>query len=429
MSLMSRRGFLKASAATAAATAASRALAAGANKRIRVAVIGCRNRGWQDALSFHQSGRFEIAVMCDCDDAMYERGMRELGKQVDLPRKPPHVKDFRDALDDKGIDAVINATPDHWHALITVLALEAGKHVFLEKPASFNIADGQAMVAAQKRQPKLTVAIGTQQRSAQHFKDAKAFIDSGGIGKIGFARAWLSGGRHLVKKVPDSDPPKSLDYEMWVGPAPYRPYNEEKLHYNWHFMRDYGTNDAGNWGAHYLDIVRWYADLDLPTSVSASGGKYLVHDEKEWFDTQTALFQYKDLTVVWEMRHWTSTGVEGKGTGAEIRGDKGTIIIDRGGWTFHPKKGELVKHPGSTYDDPHVRNFADCIAGQARSAASIEEGHKTAVLCHLANMATLFGRQLAFDPGSQTITNDPQAAAMCSREYRKPWKMPVQSSD
>jgi len=392
------------------------------NENLRVAVIGCRNRGWQNALAFHLYGPFEIATLCDCDTTMYDRAMKELEKT--LPTKPKFEQDFRKVLDDKSIDVIANSTPDHWHALITVMALEAGKHVYLEKPASFNIDDGKAMVAAQERHPKLVVAMGTQQRSGQHFKDAKAFIDDGGLGKIAFARAWMSGNRHLVNKVSDSKPPASLDYEMWVGPAPYRPYNEEKLHYNWHFMRDYGTNDAGNWGAHYLDIVRWYADLDAPTAAAGTGGKYIVQDEKEWFDTQITTFQFPKMTVVWEMRHWT-TGVNGRGTGAEIRGGKGTMIVDRDGWTFYPREGKPVKHPGSKMDEPHVRNFAEAIKGHAKPAAEIVEGHKTAIMCHLANISTLFNRQIAFDPKTQTIKNDTEAQAMKGREYRKPWAMPT----
>ncbi len=423
MNSMSRRMFLKSSAAMAAVSAASKVRAAGSNDRIGAAVIGCRNRGWQNAQQFQRSGRFDVLALCDCDDAMIDVAMGKLKK--DLPRKPKRVKDFRHVLADREVEAVINATPDHWHALITVLALEAGKHVFLEKPASYNIDDGKAMVAAQQRHPKLTVAMGTQQRSGQHFKDAKAFIDSGGLGRIAFARAWMSGGRHIVKSVPDSDPPASLDYDMWVGPARYRPYNAEKLHYNWHFMRDYGTNDAGNWGAHYLDIVRWYADLGLPQAASGFGGKYIVKDAKEWFDTQTAMFHYPELTVVWELRHWTATGVNDRNTGAELRGDKGSMVVDRAGWVFYPKHGEPVKHDSSALDDPHVKNFADCIAGSARPAASIVEGHKTAVLCHLANIATLFNRQIEFDPATETIKNDPEARALEGREYRSQWKMPT----
>lgn len=423
MSELSRRTFLRSSAAFAAASAVSQTMVLGANERIRVGVIGTRNRGWQDAEFFQKTGRFEIAALCDCDDACLNAAMGKIEKI--LPAKPIMAKDFRRVLDDKSIDVAVITTPDHWHALMTVMALEAGKHVYVEKPASFNINDGKAMVAAQQRRPSLVVAMGTQQRSGRHFKDAKAFIDGGGLGKIGFARAWMAGNRVIVNRVPDSEPPKGFDYDLWIGPAPMRPYNSEKVHYNWHFMRDYGTNDAGNWGGHYLDIVRWFADLDLPTAVSGCGGKYIVQDEKEWFDTQTALFHYPNLTVVWEMSHWNAVGVRGMGTGAEIRGEKGTLFIDRGGWTFQPEKGEPVKHPSSDLEEPHALNFADCIAAGAKPAAGIVEGHKTAVLCHLANIATLFNRTIRFDPKSQVIQDDVQAAALQDREYRKGWSMPA----
>lgn len=422
MGKLSRRRFLKTSAAVAGTSALSQSLAADSNRRINIAVLGCRNRGWQIAHAFQSCGRFDVVAMADCDTTMFEVAWKRLAKVV--PHKPRFVQDFRELINDPTIDAIAIATPDHWHALMTVMALEAGKHVYVEKPASFNIDDGKAMVAAGKRHPDLVVAVGTQQRSAPHFKEAKKFISDGGLGKVAFGRAWMSGGRVLVNKVPDVEPPDTLDYKMWVGPGAMQPYNPEKLHYNWHFMREYGTNDAGNWGAHYLDIVRWYADLDLPTAAMSSGGKYVVKDEKEWFDTQTTLFQYPEMTVVWEMRHWTNTGVESMGTGAELRGEKGTILIDRSAWTFFPKKGEPVRHPGSTSDGPHVTNFADAIAGKARPSAPIEEGHKTAVLCHLANISTLFGRTIRFDPAAQTILDDPEAAAMMWREYRKPWTMP-----
>jgi len=420
---ISRRAFLRTSAAVVTASAASSALAAGASERIRAGVIGVRNRGWQDAENLHQSGRFDIAALCDCDTASFDFAMTRLEKI--LPARPRFEQDFRRVLDDKSIDAVILATPDHWHALMTVLALEAGKHVFIEKPASFNIDDGKAMVVAQQRHPRLVVAMGTQQRSGQHFKDARSFIEAGEIGKVAFARAWMVDKRVVVKKVPDSDPPTGFKYDLWVGPAPLHPYNEEKVHYNWHFMRDFGTNDAGNWGGHWLDTVRWFLNLDLPTAAAGFGGKYVVHDEKEWFDTQTVMFRYPDLTVIWELRHWNDQGIQGMGTGAEFRGDKGTVFIDREGWTFQPGSGRPITHPGGALDSPHVKNFADCIAGGARPSADIVEGHKTAVLCHLANIATLFNRQVAFDPAAQAIRNDPEAAKLMGREYRPPWKMPV----
>ena len=407
-----------------AVTARSARAVRGANERIRTGVIGCRNRGWQDAESFQKSGRFEIAAFCDCDAAMLDAGLKNLeGK---LPATPRPERDFRRVLDDPSVDAVIIATPDHWHALMAVMALQAGKHVYLEKPVSFDIEDGKAIVAARQRHPKLAVAVGTQQRSGRHFVEAKQFIDAGGVGRIGFARAWFVSNRQVVPVVPDGDPPETLAYDMWLGPAPKRPYNVNRVHYNWHFFRDTGTGDAGNWGAHWLDVVRWYAELGLPRAAAGFGGQYIVRDAKEWPDTQTVLFDFGTMTVAWEMRHWSRFPINGMSGGAEIGGDKGTVVIDRGGWAFFPRDGkaEPVRHKGSELDVPHVTNFADCIGG-AKPAADIVEGHRTAVLCHLANLATLFNRRIEFDAATETIRNDPEAARLAGREYRSPWKMPT----
>ncbi len=418
MTAMTRRTLLGRGAGLISLSAISASAAPKSNERIGVGVIGCRNRGWQVASNLHKSGHFDIVAICDCDGAMLQRAAKKLDEQME--RGPEHVKDFRTLLDDKRIDVIVVATPDHWHALMTVMALEAGKHVYVEKPASFNIADGKAMVAAQKKHPRQIVQVGSQQRSMKHYTEAKAFIDEGGLGKIGFARAWMSAGRVVVKRIPNTDPPKSLDYDMWVGPAAHTPYNEEKLHYNWHFTREYGTNDAGNWGAHHLDIVRWFADLGLPHAAAGSGGTFIVDDAKEWFDTQTAMFTYPHTTVVWEMRHW-STGASGTSTGAELRGEKGTMIIHRGGWTFQPREGDAQRHSGSPLEPLHVENFAACIRGQAKPNAPIDEGHKTAVLCHLANITTLYNRSVRFDPKAETILDDPEAKKLEAREYRDKW--------
>ena len=277
MERINRRGFL-ASAATAAAISATSGARA-ANDKINVGVIGCRNRGPKVGKTMQVSHDFEIVSVCDCDSKMMDHAVDELHRRADNELK--REKDFRRVLDDKDIDAVIIATPDHWHALMTVMALDAGKHVYCEKPASFNIADGKDMVAAQHKHPKLAVQVGTQQRSGQHFKDAKAFIASGGLGKVAFARGSFITNRHVVPVIPNGTPPDHLDYDMWVGPAPMRPYNKELLHYNWHFLYDFGTGDMGNWGAHWIDVIRWLLDLDLPKSVSGYGGQYVVDDAKE----------------------------------------------------------------------------------------------------------------------------------------------------
>jgi len=249
-------------AATAARTSAQDSFAA--NEKIRVAVIGCRIRGPQLARNIVRCGHLELAALCDCDDEVIAEAQRKIRKDVLLPARLWTTRDFRDVLDDSSIDAVFIAVPDHWHAIMTILALQAGKHVYVEKPASYNINEGKAMTEAQRKHPHQIVLVGTQQRSARHFSEAKQFVDSKALGQIGFARAWITNDKGALPRVPDTDPPASLDYDLWLGPAPYRPYNKYRVHYNWHFMRDTGTGYMANWGAHWLDVVRWFLNVDSP---------------------------------------------------------------------------------------------------------------------------------------------------------------------
>ena len=423
MDSVTRRTFLKTSAAMAALSAVP--LQASAADRINVGVIGCRNRGTTVASNMLRSGEFNISTICDCDDEMLAKSLAD-DRMKDVAGTVKQEKDFRRLLDDKSLDVILVATPDHWHAAMTVMALDAGKHVYLEKPASFNIVDGKAMVAAQAKHPDQVVHVGTQQRSGQHFMDAKAFIAEGGLGKVAFCRASCLSERHIVKIVPDSDPPSGLDYDMWVGPAAMCPYNVELLHYNWHFMYDFGTGDMGNWGAHWLDVLRWLLDLDLPTSAAAYGGQFINRDAKEWPDTQTVLYEFPELTMVWELRHWTRfMPGGGQGNCCEIDGDKGSLIIHRGGWKVYPrdKNTEVAEHGSSDLDGAHVRNFAQAVRGEAKPSAPIEEGHKSAVLCHLGNITARLNRSVQFDPVDQSIVGDPEAEAMMGRAYRKPWSL------
>lgn len=422
MADLSRRTFMKTAALLAAASAFG--APAAANERIRVGIIGCRNRGPQVAESMLRTRQFEIAALCDCDAAMLAEGMKALKGMADPA--PRGEKDFRRLLEDPEIDAIVVATPDHWHALMTAMVLDAGKHVYVEKPASHNIADGKAMVAAQAKHPDLVVQVGTQQRSGRHFAAAREFIASGGLGKVAFARGSFITERHEVPIIPDAEPPAGLDYEMWIGPGPMRPYNRELLHYNWHFLYDFGTGDMGNWGAHWLDVIRWLLGLDLPVSVSGYGGKYVVQDAKEWPDTQTVLYQFPGLTLLWELRHWSRfMPGGGKGNCCEISGDKGSMLIDRGGWTIHPraKDAEPEKKVGSELDVSHALNFAKAIRGQEQPNAPIVEGHKSAVLCHLGNIAARLNRSVQFDAVNETISGDDEAIALMSRAYRAPWRI------
>jgi len=394
-----------------------------ANERINTAVIGLRTRGKQLAGAFHGSRRFNIVTLCDCDSAMQNMAMKSLEKA--LPVRPKLIKDFRRILDDKNVDAVAVATPDHWHAIMTLMALEAGKHVYLEKPASYNIEEGKAMMAAQHKYPKQVIAVGPQQRSGPHFHEAKKLLDSGVLGKIGFARAWILHRRPFLPKVPDTDPPTSLDYDLWLGPAPHKPYNEQRVHYNWHFMRDTGTGEIGNWGGHWIDVVRWFLNLDLPHAVSAHGGQFVTKDIKEWPDTQTVIYEYPELTVLWEQRLWTRFGVNGWTNGVEIVGEKGIMQINRSGWIVHRQLGKPERHQRSDLMSHHVKNFADSVAGTAQPACNIDEGCKTAAHAHLGNIATMLQRRIEFDPVKQEILNDVEAAEFLHRGYRAPWKLPT----
>jgi predicted dehydrogenase len=426
MATLPRRTFLKTAALAGTAAVASRTYAQGASKdRIQMGVIGCRTRGWQLANTFARSGRYDVVAMADCDKAMWEVATRQTAKT--LPKPPRFEQDFRRILEDKSIQAVAVAAPDHWHACMAVMALAAGKHVYLEKPFSYNINDGKAILAAVAKYPKQALIVGTQHRSCAHVREAGEFIRSGGIGKVGMARCWFTTERPVIDKVPDSTPPAGFDFDLWVGPAPMRAYNEPKVHYNWHFIRDLGTGDMGNWGAHWLDSTRQMLQLDVPTAVSAVSGK-VTPDEKEWPDTATILYQFPTLHVVWELRQWTTYGIGGKSGGIEVNGDAGSVFLDRGGWSFYPrgkKPAEAEVHKGAPMDEEHVVNFADCIAGTAKPNAPAEEGFRSAVMCHLGNIASVLNRRVEFDPKTMSIKNDPQAEAMQGREYRAPWKLEV----
>ena len=414
---------------TAGTLAAAKASARGAfpaNERIRAAVIGCRIRGPQLAKRVLRVRRLELAALCDCDLEVLAGARRKIAAETELPPRLQAVQDFRRILDDPSIDAVFIATPDHWHAIMMLMALQTGKHVYVEKPASYNIEEGKAMVAGHRKYPRQAVLVGTQQRSSPHFAEARRFVKSGALGHVGFVRAWITNDKGFLPRVPDRDPPRTLDYDLWLGPAPDRPYNENRLHYNWHFMRDTGTGYMGNWGAHWLDVARWFLDLGLPRAVSGHGVK-AVGDIKEWPDTHTALYEYPGLTLLWEQRIWTGYALNDKPCGVEFHGVSGALFIDRHGWTFYPKDADRrpVSHPGTEEGMTlrHVEHFAACMDNQTNPASDIGEGHKTAVLCHLGNIAATVGRRIEFDGAREMIRNDNEAAALMSRQYRDSWRL------
>ena len=418
MNTPSRRGFLHSSLLTASALTAAGA-ADQPNKKVTLAVVGVKSRGRDLLRGFSAFPDVEIAYVCDPDLNVVPGALKAMSEKH--KRVPTVVQDMRKAFEDKAVDAVVVATPDHWHALATIWACQAGKHVYVEKPVSHNLVEGQRMVEA-ARKYKCVVQVGTQRRSAAHIQEAAEFVRGGALGKIPFARAWIAGSRKSIGKVADGKPPEKVDYDLWLGPAPERAFNANRFHYNWHWNWDYGTGEIGNNGIHGLDLIRLLMGLDAPKRVSSGGGKFFYDDDQQTPDTQQVSFDFDTCSVVWEHRIWAKTGVRNQGFGVELVGEKGTLVVDGAGW--HVEQGAEKSVKATPFESEHQRNFLDCIASGKRPNADIEIGHHSTRLCHLGNVAHRLGRTLRFDASTQTITGDAEATKMLGRTYRKGFEVP-----
>jgi predicted dehydrogenase len=418
---LDRRRFLHAGAATAAALTAVHAAGAAdkPSEKIALAVVGLHGRGKDLLRGFSAFDDVEIAALCDPDENVVKPALALLG---DKQKRTPRVeKDLRKVLEDRDIHAVAIAAPDHWHALATVWACQAGKHVYVEKPASHNLIEGRRMVDAARKYERV-VQLGTQRRSSAHHQSAAEFVRSGKLGKVPFARAWIAGDRKTIGRKADAPVPAGVDYDLWTGPAPERPFNPNRFHYNWHWNWDYGTGELGNNGIHGLDAVRMVLGLDAPSHIVCGGGKYFYEDDQQTPDTQLATFEFPTCSVQWEHRIWSKTGLEGEGFGVAIYGEKGTLLFDKSGWRV--MNGVEASDKAADPQKPHLRNFLDCIRSGKRPNADIEEGHKSTRLCHLGNIAYRVGRALKFDDKTETIVGDAEANRLLGRTYRKPFVMP-----
>lgn len=425
---INRREFLNSSAKNAAGMAAGvvglgAVAKASTRERVRLGVIGVRSQGKALATSMAAFSDAEVTAICDVDQSL----LPVVSQAVEDVQgfAPRQHSDFRQVLDDPTIDAVVVATPDHWHALMTIMACQAGKDVYVEKPVSHNIAEGCAMVAAARHHGRV-VQSGLQQRSGAHFRTAVELVRSGGLGQVRLAKAWTVHRRKPIGTRRDASPPATVDYEMWLGPAPARTFNPNRFHQNWHWFWDYGTGELGNWGVHMLDVARWGLGVDLPTQISASGGRYHFDDDQETPDTLVVNYGFPAATITWEHRHWSSHGVEGRSAAAAFYGEDGTLVIDRGGWKVYDRK-ETLTADSSELARAHQRNFLDCIKTRQQPAADIEIGHLSSTLCHLGNIAYRLGRGVSFDPGKLDFGDDSEANALLGREYRQPWKLPETS--
>jgi predicted dehydrogenase len=410
---LDRRQFLGATAATLTAATVHGA-AQQPNNRINLAVMGVRGRGRDLIRGFSSFEDVEITHVCDIDDSVVPAALQAVNARQ--KNRPQVERDIRRVLQDKNLTAVAIAAPDHWHALATIWACEAGKHVYVEKPCSHNTVEGRRMVDVARQQNRV-VQVGTQRRSAAHLMAAAALIRSGQLGKVPFARTCIAGNRPAIGHVKDGTAPKGVDYSLWLGPAPDRPFNENRFHYKWHWFWDYGTGEIGNNGIHGLDAIRMLLNLDAPTRITAGGGKLFFDDDQQTPDTMVAVFDFPGTTVTWEHRVWSRTGFDSESFSIALYGERGTMIVDSRG--FRVVDGLQAAEKATDAERPHIRNFLDCIQQSRRPHADIEEGHKSTRLCHLGNIAFRTGRALQFDANTETCTGDKEANQLLRRTYRK----------
>jgi predicted dehydrogenase len=399
-----------------------------ANAQIRLALIGCGGRGTSVIRDFAKFEGVEIAYVCDPDQGRAANAVRSLSNT------PKPISDLRIALDDSSVDAVVVATPDHWHAPAAILAADAGKHVYVEKPCSHNLREGRLLVEAARRNKRM-VQHGTQSRSHDLIVQAINLLRDGVIGDVLTAKAWNVQRRGEIGKSNPSKPPNDFDYDMWVGPAPMVPYQANRHHYTWHWWHAFGTGDMGNDGVHELDIARWGLGVEThPTSVAAMGGKFAFDDDQQFPDTQYVCFDYPGdgavgnrRQLVFEMRLWSRYGLEGV--------DNGNAFYGTDGWMLLSKRGILKVFDNRNQPKPisserpvvsnHFLNFIDAIRGYDGLRAEIEVGHLSASLCHLGNIAARLGRGFQFDPQTEQIVGDDDANRLIGREYRKDhWAIP-----
>jgi predicted dehydrogenase len=341
-------------------------------------------------------------------------------------RTPKGVSDFRRILDDKEIDALVIATPDHWHAPAAILGCAAGKHVYVVKPCCHNPQEGELLVAAARKHKRL-VQHGTQKRSWPAVVEGIEKLREGEIGRILFAKCWYYGPRETIGKGKAVPVPKWLDYNLWQGPAPETPYQDNVVHYNWHWFWHWGTGELGNNGVHSIDLCRWGLGVDYPLRVTSSGGKYrFPEDDQETPDTNVVSFDFGETTISWEQRSWVQQTPLDPPHDIAFYGERGVLTIRGGAYTISDFKGKaLAQGSGNGGNQTHLENFAKAIRGDAQLHAEIEEGFKSTLLCHLGNIAYRTGRTVHFDPKERQIAHDGTVEKLWSRAYRKGWEPKV----
>jgi predicted dehydrogenase len=409
--------------------------AEGANERLQVAIVGVNSRGHALAEAFAHLKDARVAYVCDVDSRATAKTVQAVA--AIQGSQPKGLEDFRSALDDPSLDAVVIATPDHWHAPAAILALDAGKHVYVEKPCSHNPAEGEMLVAAARRNKRIC-QMGNQRRSWSKIKEAIGLLKGGAIGPVHYARCWYANARRPIGVGQLAPVPEWLNWDLWQGPARRVAYRDNVVHYNWHWFWHWSTGEAGNNGVHPLDLARWAIGDDYPARVTSGGGRYYADDDWQPPDTQMISFEFPSrVLVTWEGMSCNPVGDYGEGFGALFQGEKGSLRLHSGNrYTIYDEKGKEVRTetealdspaasligPGLSYDIGHVQNFLESIRGRQTPASEIEEGHKSTMLIHLGNIAQRTGRALKCDPKTGRILNDDDAMRYWKREYEPGWE-------
>ncbi|HOZ45296.1 MAG TPA: Gfo/Idh/MocA family oxidoreductase [Candidatus Hydrogenedentes bacterium] len=443
MSGISRRQFIKRSMLTGVAFGATAFSlnALGANERIVLGVMGLKGRGSYLTEEFAKRDDVEVRYLADPDSRLFA----ERAKTVEgiTGAAPQCVQDFRRILDDPEVDGVVMGTPDHWHALGTVLACQAGKDVYVEKPTSHNIWESRKMIEA-ARKYKRVVQVGAQNRSAEYCYKAFEYLRSEAFGDIHFVRVLNSKSRGTIGFQPDKETPEGVDYDMWLGPAPMRPFNENHFHYAWHWFWAYSGGDIINDGVHQMDIARWLIDRKYPKRVTSAGGILYFNDDQETPDTHTVNYEFDGITMAFEQILWapylkktpmamrdtdTLPTWPFSGTRIEVYGTRQMMFLGRhgGGWEAFDADGKSVaiEHGRFTESNAaHQQNFIDCIRSRELPSGDIEKLHYSTLLCHYGNIAYRVGRVVHIDPNTEGFVDDDEANALVKRTYREPYVVP-----
>jgi predicted dehydrogenase len=444
MNVITRRKFLESSLGAAAVVSAAHQSTRGqsvskapASERVQVGCVGVGGRAGFLIHAFAGLKEVEVVALADIDPRRLAGAVQSVAKIQGT--KPQAETDFRRLIDNPAIDALVVGTPDHWHAIPTILACLAGKDVYVEKPDGHNMEEGRRMIAAARKSGRI-IQLGTQSRTSDYFHSAMDYLRAGKLGRCLVAKAWESAKQSSIGRPADGDPPEGVDYDLWLGPAPKRPFNVRRFHGNWRWFFDYGTGDLGNDGVHRLDIARWALStaveaqgepaLGLPSAICASGGKWYFDDMQEWPDTLQVNYEYAGTPgklITYEMRIWSPYDYYGLNEGVVVYGDQGYIVIGNGKWkAYDPKHTVVAEGSGENSGLTHIQNFVDCLKSRKKPNADLETvGHISSVLCHAGNISWRVGRKVLLDPQTEKFVGDDEANRLRTRpEYRKPWILP-----